>query len=198
MSYRSFQITTDPTVAPVTTTDLKTHLRITHSSDDTLIGDYATAAQDVMQRLLRRSLMVQTITMKMDNFPSEAIELPRPPALSVTSIQYVDTDGDTQTWASANYDVDISSEPARITPAYNSEVLQDFPDVRTDTPNSVTIVYQAGHSAVGDVNDTIRLAFKLLVGHYYENREATSFAKLNDLPLGLQMLMAAYEMPEVF
>lgn len=194
MSYRSFQITTAPTVTPVTTADIKTHLRITHSDDDTLLDSYATAAQDTLQRLCRRSLMEQTITLKLDTFPSAGIELPRPPALSVTSIQYVDTDGNTQTWSSGDYMVDVSSEPARVVPAYG----ESYPDVRTETPNSVTVVYQAGHEAVGDVNDTIRLAFKLLVGHYYENREATTYTKFHDLPLGLQMLMAAYEMPEVF
>jgi len=198
MTYRSFQITTPASAAPVSSADMKSHLRVTHADDDTLIEAYQMASQETIQRLTRRALMTQTITLKLDTFPSGAIELPRPPALTVTSIQYVDTDGATQTWDSANYDVDILSEPARITPAYNSGTLQTYPDTRTDTPNSVTIVFTAGHAAIADIPEGLRLAHKLLVGHYYENREATQFTSLFEMPLGLQMLLSAHEMPEVF
>jgi uncharacterized phiE125 gp8 family phage protein len=198
MSYRSFKVTTEPTSLPVSQSVIKAHLRVSHSDDDSLIESLQFASQDTIQRLTRRSLMLQTITLKLDKFPSDAIELPRPPAVSVTSIQYVDEDGATQTWASANYDVDVSSYPARITPAYNSGTLQTFPDVRLDTPNSVTVVYTCGESSSGDLPDGLVLAHKMLVGHFYENREATGFNNIGELPLGINMLLASQELSEVF
>ena len=75
---------------------------------------------------------------------------------------------------------------------------KSFPSIRTQA-NAVTVVYTAGYgTGTTDVPESIRLAIRLLVGSYYENREATSVAKVNDLPLGIQMLVATNEVPEVF
>jgi len=196
MSWRSFKVTTAPASEPITTAEAKSQLRIDGSDEDTLIGNYITVARQTLEVLMRRSFITQTITLKYDKFPSnkDGILLPRPPAISVTSIQYVDTDGATQTWSSGNYTVDTSSEPARITPNYNV----DFPDTRVQS-NAVTIVYTSGYgTGTTDVPESIRLAVRLLVGSYYENREATAIKKINELPLGIQMLVASNEVPEVF
>ena len=202
MTYTSFEITTAPSSMPVGSADMKSHLRIAHTDEDTLLATLQMATQELLGRITRRSLMVQTITLKLDDFPSgtNAIELPRPPTISVTSIQYVDVDGATQTWASANYDVDTSSSPAMITPAYNGGTLQEYPDVRTDTPNSVTVVYQAGHTTLDDIPESMRLAHMMLVAHFYENREVSSsmVMAVTELPFGLQMLVGANQMSEVY
>jgi uncharacterized phiE125 gp8 family phage protein len=193
MSYKSFKVTTAPAVEPVTVAEAKTQLRIDGSSEDTLIGNYITVARQTLEVLMRRAFITQTITLKYDSFPSQ-IRLPRPPAIAVTSISYVDTDGASQTWGGSNYVLDSQIEPASIQPAYNV----DFPDTRTQA-NAVTVVYTAGYgTATTDVPESIRLAIRLLVGSYYENREATSVAKVNELPLGIQMLVASNEIPEVF
>lgn len=193
MSYKSFKVTTAPSVEPVTVAEAKTQLRIDGSSEDTLIGNYITVARQTLEVLMRRAFITQTITLKYDSFPTEIL-LPRPPAIAVTSIQYVDTDGATQTWSSSEYTVDSQIEPASIVPAYD----EDYPNTRAE-PNAVTVVYTAGYgTSTTDVPESIRLAIRLLVGSYYENREATSIAKVNDLPLGIQMLVATNEVPEVF
>ena len=191
MSYKSFKVTTAPTSEPITTAEAKSQLRISGSDEDTLIDNYIAVARETLEVLMRRAFITQTITVKYDKFPSE-FRLPRPPAISVTSISYVDTDGASQTWGSSNYTVDTQVEPASIVPAYDV----DYPDTR-DIPNAVTVVYQAGYGAASDVPESIRLAIRLLVGSYYENREATSTARIHELPLGIQMLIASNEVPEV-
>jgi len=194
MRYRSFQITTAPSVEPVSVAEAKSHIRVDTSTEDTLIGDYIKVARSLGERLTRRSFITQTITLKLDQFSGGEIVLPRSPAQSVTSIQYVDTDGATQTWSSSLYDVDVSSEPARITPAYN----EDFPDTRAES-NAVTVTYVAGYGdASTDVPEELRLLIRLLVGHYFENREAVSMNALHELPLGMQFLVKSYEMVEIF
>ena len=194
MSYRSFQVTTEPSVEPITTAEAKSHIRVDTSTEDTLIGDYVKVARRMCERLTRRSFITQTITLKLDGFSGGEIILPRSPAQSVTSIQYVDTDGATQTWSSSLYDVDVSSEPARITPAYD----EDFPDTRAEA-NAVTVTYVAGYGdATTDIPEELRLLIRLLVGHYFENREAVSMSAMHELPLGMQFLVKSYEMPEVF
>tara|TARA_R100000655_G_scaffold71369_1_gene109738 strand:+ start:7323 stop:7904 length:582 start_codon:yes stop_codon:yes gene_type:complete len=193
MSYKSFKVTTPPSIEPVTVAEAKSQLRISGSDEDTLIGNYITVARQTLEVLMRRAFITQTITLSYDTFVND-FRLPRPPAISVTSIQYVDTDGATQTLSSGNYTLDNQIEPASIVPAYNVV----YPDTRSQ-PNAVTIVYTAGYGAnTTDVPESIRLAIRLLVGSYYENREATSVEKVNDLPLGIQMLIATNEVPEVY
>jgi len=192
MSYTSFAVTTAPASEPITTAEAKSQLRIDSSDEDTLVDNYVTVARQTLETLTRRAFITQTITLKYDSFPSR-IRLPRPPSASVTSITYVDTDGATQTWDSANYVLDSQVEPASIQPAYDV----DYPNTRTQ-PNAVTVTYVAGYGSASDVPESIKLAVRLLVGTYYENREATSAQKVTELPLGVQMLVALNEMPEVF
>ena len=193
MSYKSFKVTTAPAIEPVTVAEAKTQLRIDGSDEDTLIGNYITVARQTLEVLMRRAFITQTITLSYDSFPTE-MRLPRPPAIAVTSISYIDTDGASQTWSSSNYTLDSQIEPASVVLAYD----KSFPSIRTQA-NAVTVVYTAGYgTATTDVPESIRLAIRLLVGSYYENREATSVAKVNDLPLGIQMLVATNEVPEVF
>ena len=193
MDYTSFKVTTPPSVEPCSTTEAKTQLRIDTSTEDTLIATYIASARETLERLMRRAFITQTITLKLDKFPSggAAIRLPRPPAQSVTSISYVDEDGATQTFT--DYTLDTQQQPASILLDYNV----DYPSTRTQ-PNAVTIVYVAGFGdASTDMPSAIILAVKMLIGTFYENREATTVARVNELPLGIQMLIAANEIPEV-
>ena len=43
-----------------------------------------------------------------------------------------------------------------------------------------------------DVPGPLKLAIKLLVGHFYENREATTMLKIDELPLGIKALIEPY------
>ena len=98
----------------------------------------AGAVRDV-ERVTRRALVTQTWRLSLGDFP-ERICLPRPPLQSVTSIQYVDEDGVTQTLSSSLYQVSTDESPGVIEPAYN----QVWPATRASTLNAVTVTYVAG------------------------------------------------------
>jgi len=97
--------------------------------------------------------------------------LRRPPLISVTNIKYYDEDDSLQTWAASNYEVD----------APGSRVL--LADTGT-LPNvysrydAVQITYQAGYASTtspvdyqAPIPEIFKVAIKLLIGDYYENRE---------------------------
>ena len=104
-----FKVTTGPASEPISTAEAKTQLRIDGSSEDTLIGEYIKAARGLLERQMRRAFITQTITLKLDKFPTDdgkprksleqgfggngTILLPRSPAIAITSVQYVDTNG---------------------------------------------------------------------------------------------------------
>lgn len=167
--------TADPSSEPVSLSEARDHLRLDTSgsppshADDTLVQNLIQAAREWCETYTGRSFFEQTWKVQLDEFP-EVIRLPRPPIISVTSIQYVDTSGDTQTLSSSIYRVD--AEGARITEAYS----QVWPDTR-DVTNAVTVTYKAGYDSGNSPQDAsaipqaIKQAILLLVGQMYEHRE---------------------------
>ncbi len=160
--------TVDATVEPVTIAEAKAHMRVEHSRDDTLIGALITAARQSCENMLGRSLLEQTWRKTLDQFP-DAIELPYPPILSVTSLQYIDDSGATQTLSAASYTLDSASEPGWLVPAYGYA----WPTTQ-DVINAVTVTYKAGYgTAANAVPEAIKTWIKIQVAHLYENREAS-------------------------
>jgi uncharacterized phiE125 gp8 family phage protein len=159
-----------PETNPVSLAEMKLHLRIETSvtADDDLITSLITAATRWAEDFQGRKFVTQTVVEKYDRFPGTAgtIYLPYPPLISITSIVYVDTAGDNQTIDSALYTVDATNEPGRVVPAYS----KIWPTTRGHI-NDVTITYSAGYGNASAVPDTVKAAIKLMVGHWYENRE---------------------------
>ena len=181
-----WKVTTEPSIEPVTLAEMKLDLRIETActADDALITSLIKAARQYCEDYEYRAYITQTITKKMNWLPFEII-LPKPNLLTVTSITYVDTAGDTQTLSSSLYDVDTFREPGAITRAYNA----NYPSIRGDI-NGVTIVYTAGYGATtADVPEKTKSAIKLMCVHLYENRAAVTDTAMTELPLGVKALL---------
>lgn len=163
-------VTTEPTVEPVSVSEAKAHLRVTSSDDDTYIGNLVKAARQRAESYTRRAFVTQTVTYTLETFPVE-VELPKPPVLSVTSVQYVDANGSTQSFTDFQSDLTDKSRP-RIKPAYG----YSWPATR-DQYGAVTVTYQAGYGGgdspdtISNVPEDIRHAILLMVGTWYEFRE---------------------------
>lgn len=160
------ELVTAPASEPVSTAEAKTHLRQGISDDDNYIAALIVAARLYCEEYTQRAFVDQTWRVKLDDFPaseSESICLPRPPLSSVTSVQYVDTDGDSQTWDAANYTADTDAFKGRVYTVYNG----DWPDTQ-DHKQVVTITYVAGFGAASDVPETIKAAIKLHVELLYD------------------------------
>ena len=170
---------------PVSLADMKLHLKIEtdETKDDTLITTLISAATSYCQEFQHRSYVTQTRVLYFDAFPL-MFSVPYPPLLSVTSIDYVDTDGDTQRLDPDQYRVDIGNEPGRITEAYNVT----WPATR-DITNAVVLTYSAGYGAAADVPDKVKAAIKLLVANWYEHRESVSDIPVQVLPQAVESLL---------
>lgn len=157
---------------PVGLETAKLHCRVDIDDDDTLIEGLIQTAREWVEDVARRALITQSIDLVMDAFPGVSwINLPRPPLQSVTHIKYTDSDGNESTFSSDSYMVDTYEEPGRI-------VLNDgysWPGDTLRAANGVTIRFVAGYGdEPEDVPQKYRQAILLLVGHWYENREAVS------------------------
>ena len=129
-----------PVDTPVSPDAAKLHQRISISTDDELIKIQLAAAASWCEKYEGQSYMMKSFKGYLDHFPNEII-MPYPPLVTVSSIQYVDSNGDTQTLASSVYTVDADSFPARIYLAYG----QSWP-VTQGIPKAVTITFTTGYS----------------------------------------------------
>lgn len=163
----------------VSVSTAKSHLRVDHTDDDTLIGILVDAAGERAETHTKKQLCTATRIVRMRGFcdplyrkpGTREIYLPFPPLSSITSITYLDANGDSQTWDAANYQADTKSIPGKIMPAEGV----DYPTTASETYNTVTITYVCGMASTTDASTlvpaTIRRAMMLDVGTMYEYRE---------------------------
>jgi uncharacterized phiE125 gp8 family phage protein len=116
------------------------------------------------------------------------IFLPAPPLRSVTSVSYVDVDGTTRTLDAGGYQVCGVGTRGQgyLVPAFGAS----WPATR-DRPECVTIRYVGGYGdSAASVRESTKAALKLILGHLYENREATVPERASFLlPMGVSSLL---------
>lgn len=171
MTY-SIKTTVEPATEAVTLEDAKQHLRVPGNHEDANIERiYIPAARRRIEAEIGRSLIRTTHRLSLEDFPAGScpILLPRSPVISVASIAYVDSAGDSQVLSSEDYVVDTDSEPGRILPAWGTS----WPTTRGRTAAStVAVTFDAGYGDhPSSVPAGLREAILLLVGHYYYHRE---------------------------
>ena len=125
------------------------------------------------------------------------VPLPGAPLHEVSSVTYVDTNGDTQTVDPASYQVDDFSEPGRLLWSRTATC----PTVNRDVPNPVRVIYSAGYVDPNDTGDgplcpePLASAVLLMLGHLYENREVVVIGTITaELPLSVQYLLRPYKL----
>jgi uncharacterized phiE125 gp8 family phage protein len=180
---------------PVSVPEAKAQCRIDQAitDEDSLIEALVEAATDYVETATRRALMPQTWDDQRDAFPCDVIELPLSPVSAITSITYVDTNGDTQTWSSALYQTDLPVGPqaarARIQPVYGGY----FPTTR-DQLNAVTVRFVAGYANAAAVPEGLKAVIKLLVAHWYIRREPVNIGNIvSPVPLTIDSLLWAFK-----
>ena len=171
----NYSIATAPTVEPVTLADVKVYLRtITGDTteDAAIITPLITAAREYCENITGRALAAQTIEAFPNRFES-VIELPRPPVASITSVKYTDVYGTETTMDAGDYLVDTK---------FGRVAFKKIPSFTPALLNHIKITYEAG---TANVPKTIRQAMLLLIGHWYENREAVTVGAVASIKLEL-------------
>lgn len=158
-----------PASEPVTLGEAKSHVRVDTADDDALINGLIRAAREYCEDFQGRSYLEQTWQLWLDAWPEgNEIILPRPPLKSVTHVKYYGADGTEYTLPATDYIVDTVSEPGRIVLGYG----KTWPSITLRLANAIVVEYVAGRAAVGEVPQRVKQAMQLLVGHWYEHREA--------------------------
>jgi len=192
----SLELVTPPAVEPISLQEARDHLRAiedTAGTEDAVIAELITSARmlfDGRDGYLGRQLITATWDLTLDEFPVGVFfDLPLAPVQSVTSITYLDVDGNEQTLATSQYALgkDLTNRP-RVWLTFDGE----WPSTR-DIQEAVTVRFVAGYGLQQDVPAPIRSAIKLMIGHGYENREAVNIGNIvTVIPLTVDALVWPY------
>lgn len=158
-------LVTAPATEPVSLQEAKDHLRISGTSEDTLITSLIKSARIQVENYLNRALITQTWDVFYPCFKNELL-LPYPPVQSVTSVKYNDLDGVLQTLSGSNYWSVTQSDPGSIVRKYETT----WPDLEYGNPLPVVVRCVVGYGDADDVPEIIKHAIKILLTDLYEHR----------------------------
>lgn len=176
----TLEATTDITdeYEPVTITEAKSHLRYESGEEDAAIRRAISSARQVVSITTGLILGNSTWAYTAERFPSEDfIDLTTSPVQSITSVEYIDNDGATQTFASSKYDLDTGAKPSLIRLNYN----ETWPTARS-VYNAVIVTFVAGYATSSAVPASLKQAVLYWVSQFFERRDLTTEKALSEVP----------------
>lgn len=166
-------LVTPPATPIVSLIDMKAHLRVTHVLEEDLITGYISAATsylDGWKGVLGRAVVSQTWREEFDGFGDLRLALPDVASITVTAF---DAAGGAVTVAVATLKQDLCGH---------------YVEASGGSAATVAVQYVAAMPA--QQSASVAMVVKLMVAHWYANREAVG-AAMADVPMGAQMLIDA-------
>ncbi|KAB0264793.1 hypothetical protein FEZ63_21490 [Microvirga brassicacearum] len=178
-----------PAVEPVSLADMKAYLRVDDDAEDDLIAGLVKAARLVVETASRRVLVAQKWRLLLHAWPpSRSIALPLSPLIAVEKIEVFDEAGIATPLAADAFEVDSLQDPPLVW--FNA----------TPEPgrsrHGIAIDFRAGYGpAAEDVPATLRLALKIIVAQWFENRG--DVAGVQNPPPEALALIAPFQRPRL-
>ena len=155
-----------PAVEPIPLAEMKAYLRVDDDdgAQDAVIAGLVKAARLTVEGASRRVLIEQRWRVALDRWPQDRVVLlPLSPLISVESIKVFDAKGAAAGIAAGAIDSDRFSDPPRI-------AVPDAPEPGR-ARNGILIEVLAGYGGAAEaVPAALRLAIRILVAHWFENR----------------------------
>lgn len=188
-------LVTAPSGFPISEEEVRDHLRIDDDRDEAYIKLLIPVVTSMAEQITRRALLTQTWKLFLDCFPDWEIEIPFAPLQSITHVKYYDLNETLQTVSSANYLVDSTSEPGRITP----KPFDSWPIPNYDRIKAVEIQFVAGYLTPQAIPVPIKQAMLIMLSHLYENREPVIVGtSVMQIPMSLEYLLWPYRVLRFF
>lgn len=187
-------LVTAPAADPVSLSEVKAHLRVDSSADDTLLGVYtkaAIAALDGWDGSLKRAIVSQTWRQGVASWPADRVlRLPLGPVSAVSSVLYAPLDGSADVTVNASlYQVqsDAFGPLVRFTSDFTVPALADRLD-------AVRVQFVTGYADAAAVPAAIKAALLLMIGDLYENRQTVTTLRTMAIPMSatVERLLTPY------
>lgn len=118
-----FKVITAVATEPVSLAEARLQCKVDadDTSHDALLTSLCTAAREFAEHYTGRALAEQTLEAALDEFPcDDYIDLPMPPAATITSVKYTDTAGTEQTMPTSDYSLSAYGDSRRVSLAYGA------------------------------------------------------------------------------
>ncbi len=171
--------------ALLTLPEVKAHLRVDHADEDTLIEGLIASAVgwlDGWQGVLGRCILTQTWAST--HAALADLRLPFPDVQSAV-VSYLDAAGEVQT-------VDASDYRVRTRNGAGELLFRDgysAPALLAGRDDAVTVTAVYGRD---DLPAPLRVAALMLVGHWYQHREAVATGGAAQVPLAVDTLISPF------
>lgn len=210
------RLVADATGEPLTLSDAKAYARVDITDDDALITALIAAARRRVEKETGLALMTQSWVAVLDRWPDGAgagglsspwwdgmreaplamvtpasvIEIPKRPFQAVTQIQLRDAYGDFVTVDPAIYYSEVSDMRGRIM----RKLGTIWPVIVMAPKSAIEISFTAGFDAepYDGVPDDLVTAIKILVKHWYDNREPVAEGRAASLPQHVETILGFY------
>lgn len=160
-------IITPRTDLPLTLDGVKDYLQETESDNDALINQLIESATDWIERKINRCLMTTVFEQYLSVWPAcNLVRIKWNPVQTLTSVKYVDANGDEQTISSSNYATWIRDEVMYI--SFNDDYT--WPTTKT-VPDAFKIRFTAGYNPPDRIPAPIKNALLLRIRKAYDNRQ---------------------------
>ncbi len=166
-----------PDVEPISVAQARQQCRIDDdlTAEDDLLEDYIKAARELVERETKQVLVESTYEIFLNEWPCEGkVSLPIGPIIAINSFEYINSDGAYVPIEADSYYPCLLDEPPYL--IYGSG---GWPAVNC-RPGAIRIEVRAGYAGAGSPADatnvphTAKQAIKMLVAHWYENRESVA------------------------
>lgn len=179
-----------PSSEPISLEKARLHLRLDTSGspashpDDSLVTALITAVRQNAELYTGLTIAYSTYDVRADNFKDLEFNLETWPINGVVTVSYIDTNDEAQTIASADYELDTFTRPARL-----KSKNKAFPEAK-----EVTVRFTAGFTDGQSPNPypmpkTIESAMLLMLGNLYDNRESVSNNQSYERPMSATYLL---------
>jgi len=190
--YRGNRLQSAPGAEPITLDELKTHLRITGTDEDTYLTDLIAEARQEIEDMTGVAFITQTWQLTLDRWPAAredwwdgvreahvdvlyggtrqnyaSVRLPRYPLQSIDGINVYDEDGNATAVTVADvFDVDTQSLRGRLTIKRGAV----WP-IALQANNAIEITYVSGYGdAATAVPAPLKRAVRQMAAYMYEHR----------------------------
>jgi uncharacterized phiE125 gp8 family phage protein len=172
MNYKSIGEVKDP----ISVEDAKTHLRVISRSDDAYIKTLIRAAREMCEAWTGQAFSMQSVRQYFDSWPYDGVfHLALSPLRSITSISYVNTEGET-----VDLDVDDFYVGAVGPTKIKLKETQTIPSVNCYSFDPIVIEYVVGIDTTQEFEEIPALILQGIKEHVadmYVNRTAVNIAR---------------------
>lgn len=169
-------LVTAPVSEPITLAEARKQLEL--SASDTNHDDHLTlliqAAREQWEHDTDSACLTQTWKVNLPSFCGSVIDLPKRPIQSA-AVTYYDSGNVSQTLSTSIYTLNANERKIHLTS------LQSWP-VTYERWDAVTVTYVCGYMSAALVPAFHKQAMRLLISHYFENRDMLMSESLQSMP----------------